>query len=231
MNMSTKILCALIILLVTAIVVQTKRLDTLKTKHEDIASKLKLAENDLAKIRIDGNKVSSNSRKDGTSSTFRPPEGRVDITISENKKLKEQLKDAEGRLETLKNQPNADPQEIERLKREVDKLRGNVLDIHVNVQRWGFTFRPGIGVVYAPKVSDSGDVRHLLLPEIDFKFLFFDRYSLKAGLNLQFIDIGISRHIDDLIPFFKLENLEIQGLGGVEYSGGWRLGVGARVNL
>ena len=90
----------------------------------------------------------------------------------------------------------------------------------------GFTFRPGIGVVY------SGN----FYPELDFKLIFFKQYSLKVGATFRedytgFIDVGISRHVNDWSALSLLQNLEIQAVSGYNYTGGWRIGGGLRSNL
>jgi len=93
--------------------------------------------------------------------------------------------------------------------------------IVVKVQTKGFTFRLGLGVLYSSK----------LYPELDVKWAFWDRYSIKTGVTLEFVDAGISRHVDDLIPFLNVQNLEIQGVYGKSFKWENRLGIGLRSNF
>ena len=82
----------------------------------------------------------------------------------------------------------------------------------------GFTARLGGGVVYAGKP----------LPMIDLKWAYWRRYSLTLGLTPRFGGLGASRHIDDLSPF---TNMEVLGIGGVDWHGHPRLGIGVRITL
>lgn len=91
----------------------------------------------------------------------------------------------------------------------------------LTIKNKGFTFKPGIGILYSGK----------LIPEIDFKFVYWTRWSLKSGINLEFFNLGISRHIDDFPLCSNFNNIELQGVGGLGYQGGWRFGVGLRSNL
>lgn len=82
----------------------------------------------------------------------------------------------------------------------------------------GFTARLGGGVVYAGKP----------LPMIDLKWAYWRRYSLTVGITPEFGGLGVSRHIDDFTPF---HNLEVLGLGGLNWRGDRRLGIGLRMNF
>jgi len=88
----------------------------------------------------------------------------------------------------------------------------------------GFCFRPGFGFVYSDKI----------LPVFDLKVVYFKRWSLMApSANLDYIGIGVSRHVDDLLEWthMRFENTEVYLNGGHEYKGSWRFGVGLRMNL
>lgn len=89
----------------------------------------------------------------------------------------------------------------------------------VVVKDRGFTRRLGGGLIY------SGEP----LPWVDAKVLYGGKYSLVFGVSPRFGGVGISRHVDDLLPSFR--NLEAFGMGGLEWSGKPRLGVGVRVNF
>lgn len=82
----------------------------------------------------------------------------------------------------------------------------------------GFTRRLGAGVVY------SGEP----LPMIDLKWAYWRRYSVTAGITSRFAGIGISRHVDDVLPF---QNLEIIGIGGPRWQGGFGGGIGMRLSF
>jgi len=77
----------------------------------------------------------------------------------------------------------------------------------IDIKNKGFTFKPGIGMVYSSKIY----------PEFDIKFAYWNRYSVKVGTTLDFVDAAITRHVDDLIPWVNLQNLEIQLGGGINY--------------
>jgi hypothetical protein len=82
----------------------------------------------------------------------------------------------------------------------------------------GFTRRLGGGVVYAGEI----------LPLVDLKVGYWRRYSATVGITPRFGGLGVSRHIDDFTPF---GNLELFGMGGVDWSGAPRLGFGLRTNF
>lgn len=82
----------------------------------------------------------------------------------------------------------------------------------------GFTMRLGGGIVYSGKP----------LPLIDLKWAYWRRYSLTLGLTPRFGGVGVSRHVDDFMPF---NNLEIVGLAGPDWAGKPRLGIGLRTNF
>jgi len=82
----------------------------------------------------------------------------------------------------------------------------------------GFTSRLGGGIVYAGEP----------LPLIDLKWTYWRRYSLTVGMTPRFGGLGLSRHIDDFTPF---TNLEVVGLGGLDWRGELRFGLGIRINF
>ena len=88
----------------------------------------------------------------------------------------------------------------------------------VVVKDRGFTRRLGGGIVYAGE----------FLPLIDLKVGYWRRYSATVGITPRFGGLGVSRHIDDVTPF---GNLEFLGMGGVDWSGKPRLGLGFRINF
>ena len=90
--------------------------------------------------------------------------------------------------------------------------------ISVKVTDWGTCTRFGIGVVYS----------RILLPQADLKFFYWHRYSATVGVNPAYLNIGIYRHVDDLLG---LDNLEFGINGGPGFDGSGRVGVCLRLNL
>jgi len=88
----------------------------------------------------------------------------------------------------------------------------------VVVEDWGFTARLGGGMVYSGRI----------LPVIDMKWFYWRRYSLTLGVTPQFGGVGISRHVDNLMPF---ENVEILGIAGINWTGYPQFGCGMRLNF
>ncbi|MBI4063458.1 MAG: hypothetical protein HY401_04065 [Elusimicrobia bacterium] len=86
------------------------------------------------------------------------------------------------------------------------------------IKNRGFTKRWGGGVIYSGKI----------LPAIDFKWVYWNRYGIIAEVNPQFGGMGLTRHVDDALPFY---NLEILGVIGLSWSGKTRLGLGIRTNF
>jgi len=78
---------------------------------------------------------------------------------------------------------------------------GETLDgkTELKVKNWGFTARPGFGAYY------TGDFEGAL----DLKLFFYDRYSFGVGSTLNGPNLFFSRHLDDLIPVIKPENVEL----------------------
>ncbi len=96
-------------------------------------------------------------------------------------------------------------------------------DSPVKIDWYGFTFGPGISVMYDGKVNAG----------LDFKLLYINRYSMGLGSTMEYPYIWGSRHIDDLVPFIKVENLEIMGGYGRTYSdfGHGILAIGGRTSF
>ena len=90
----------------------------------------------------------------------------------------------------------------------------------VVIKDQGFTKRFGGGVVYSRKA----------LLELDMKWLYWRRYGLSLGLTTEFAGLGISRHVDDIVPF-NFDNLEMLGMAGLDWRGQPRFGLGLRTNF
>lgn len=87
---------------------------------------------------------------------------------------------------------------------------------------------PVIGMGYSGNydgtLKDTG-----LDPYIGLKVIEWRRYGINIGSSLRSMNVGLSRKIDDLIPFFR--NTGIMGAYGLDYGGGERMFVGITVEL
>ena len=90
--------------------------------------------------------------------------------------------------------------------------------VTVKIKDRGFCRRLGVAAVYSGK----------FLPQLDMKLAYYKRYSVAVGVNLEYINLGVYRHVDDLVG---LINLEFGVNGGVGFDGARRYGVGLRLNL
>lgn len=86
-------------------------------------------------------------------------------------------------------------------------------DSPVKVDWYGFTFGPGISAMYDGNLN--GRAANVGL---DFKLIYINRYSMGLGSTVEYPYVWGSRHIDDLVPFIKVENLELMGGYGRTYS-------------
>jgi hypothetical protein len=82
----------------------------------------------------------------------------------------------------------------------------------------GITRRFGGGIIYAGE----------FLPLIDLKVGYWRRYSATVGITPRFYGVGVSRHVDDFTPF---HNMEVVGLGGLDWHGDRRFGLGVRLSF
>lgn len=217
---------ALIAILIALLAFQTWSKNRLSEKLGDTENQLELKEGELAKftagpdgIRTGGNTTGAGSRD------FVPPEATVGATLKENEKMKKKVADLNKQIEALLKSGTATEEELARLRKERDETAEKIPELHVDFKPWSFTLRPGIGILY------SGE----FMPELDCKFFYWGRYSAKFGFTKEFVNLGGSRHIDDLIsliiPKFKPRNLEGQLVGGVNYTGGCRVAGGLRLNM
>jgi len=101
-------------------------------------------------------------------------------------------------------------------------------ETNVNVVWYGFTFRPGIAVMYNGRKSQDPATAAL-----DTKLFFVNRYSMGVGSSLDYPYIWGSRHVDDIIPFIPVENLEVMCGYGKPYDdfGGSVFTIGGRTNF
>ena len=98
-------------------------------------------------------------------------------------------------------------------------------DLGIHPVLWGFTFSPGIGGLWSGGGStDLG---------LDAKLFYWHRYSAGFGSTIDYPYIYASRHLDDLVPFIKVEHLELMVGYGKPYSNfsNSTIAVGGRTNF
>lgn len=227
------------VLLLLVIAAQAKQNNSLRKENAKLTGEgnIELKDDEGGRVIIGPNGTKSAVRDgDGVKhdNVYVPREGSTDVTVKMDPAVKAKLDALNDQLGKAKASGEVDQVEIDRLQKERDALEKRLIGVHVKVKTWGFTIRPGLGILYSNE----------LYPEIDIKFFFWKRYSAKVGTTLKFFgkektttnffDIGISRHIDDLIPLrIKFRNLEIQIAYGFEYKDmkNRRLAIGGRLNL
>ena len=99
----------------------------------------------------------------------------------------------------------------------------------IDVSQYGLTFRPGISAIYVGGLEPSTPI----VIGVDSKLLYCYRWSGGIGTTQYFPYLWISRHIDDLVPFIKVDNVELLVDYGREYTdfGNGVVGIGARTNF
>lgn len=133
-----------------------------------------------------------------------PPEGKVDIyTPKEGEKV--------DKLKIL--------EKITIKEFEIPESSGTIVRAKIG----GLTFKPGFGIIY--NFSSKN-----LLGELDFKFIYYRRWSTMLFVSKEFGGVSISRHIDDMI-FFK--NVEVAIFYGVLFENmkKTQIGIGLRSNF
>ena len=160
-------------------------------------------------------------RPDGTVSrdtVFVPQEGGATVQQKDMAELQKKYNEAQDKLakSTSPEERKALQEEIARLSKELKKT-----ELVVIVKDKGFCLRPGIGVEY----GGLG-----LQLRGDLKVAYYKRYSVLLGGSRHGLDIGASRHLDDVL-FWKPQNLEVWGAykylrmnGGNAVAGGLRVG-------
>lgn len=193
------------------------------------------------------------------------PENMLARYVLENRKLKIQVRDAEGKVRTeiryipaegsvrtiIKRDPEADkriasleksfseatsPEAREKFRRqiEVEIQKKTVVEY---VTR-GWTSRFGYGLSISPgknievPVGENDKLSLPLLPTLDWKFRYHDRWSALIQVNPSYGGLAITRHVDDFTPrWLHVENTEFGINGGPEWGGGWRAGLTTRTNF
>lgn len=115
------------------------------------------------------------------------------VTISENL-LREIRRTKDGKIKVV---THFIPPES-RIDIAIPKDRG---EVKVIADTSGFTFRPGISLGYVNGLKVGAST----------KVFFWGRYGAVINGNSEGISGGVSRYVDDLVPFWRPENLEIYG--------------------
>lgn len=71
--------------------------------------------------------------------------------------------------------------------------------VDIKIKNKGFTLKPGFGAYYDGKFDGA----------LDLKLAYWDRYSGGLGSTLGAPYLWLSRHVDDLVPVLKPENIEL----------------------
>ncbi len=163
-----------------------------------------------------------------------PDEGKVTVITKERDQAIEEYKEVLERLKTM-----TDEEEIRKAKKTLDGLIGDVnKPPEVIVKNKGFTSRFGYGMTIGLDSStevDLGNDRKLdlpIMPMLDWKFVYWKRWSATVGVTPRDIGPGITRHIDDITPRkLNMKNLELGIRPAIEFTGGRRLDVILRNNF
>lgn len=95
--------------------------------------------------------------------------------------------------------------------------------VYTKVYNKGFTFRPGVGVTYW-KQARLG---------FNSKLFYWGKYGVVMHVDGQAAALGVSRYVEDLIPYWRPKNVEIfvayKVLTFTEQSG--KLSIGVRISL
>jgi len=207
----------IVAILIAVGIIQTKRLHS---AQEAASQQLELKDGEIAKISIELGRLRSIT-SDGSRNSYRPPEAKTNIIIKEDQEAKRRVAELDQKLAELERDETKNFAEIERVRKERDEWKKKATKVEITGAAWGVTAKPGLGILYSTK----------FYPELDLKVVYAYRYSLKVGITPEFGHIGLTRHVDDLIPFFNFQNIEVQVVYGMDFRGGRRWGIGVRTNL
>jgi hypothetical protein len=143
-----------------------------------------------------------------------PEEGGINIT----KRIDLKNYDPNSALATAINAAGKKLPTLNPVEKFISKLLGPTVspnpDIDIQVRNWGVCFKPGIQGIW-----DGG-----FKPErpvtigIDAKLFYAYRYSAGLGTTIDYPNIWLSRHVDDLVPFITVSHLELMLGYGKPYS-------------
>lgn len=137
-------------------------------------------------------------------------------------------------IEQLKQAKNED--EINNLKKKLDRLLEDVQKPPtVIVKNKGFTSRFGYGFAINPdfKTTITGRRKTTLpiTPELDWKFGYWNRWSVMIQVNPYFAGPAITYHVDKMSGRLQFNNLEVGITGGFKWSGGKQAAILLRSNF
>jgi len=150
-----------------------------------------------------------------------PDEGKIEII---SKKRDEAIKKYNELVKKLLEAKT--PEEIQKIKEELGQIMEDINNPpEVIIHDKGFTSRFGSGIIIGPGLNLGVNGYTLpLMPLIDWKWVYWSRYSGTLQVNPVYFGPGITRHIDDITPnFLHLLNLEVGLTGGLKYTGGNRI--------
>lgn len=212
---------ALIIILVAVIGWNVWQGNRKQKKINELAERLAIKPTTIT-ITTSGIETTSTTRDGGTVTkrTYVPPEGKVLIDLSEKEKLEKRYAELVDKINKMK-----DVAELGALKIELEEIKVELeKPPEVTIKVKGFTFRPGYSILYEPELNEmSGN--------LDIKWIYYKRYSLTTAFGLSRGNIGITRHIDDVIAIFR--NIEIGIYYGMKYENlkDTRFTLGVRANF
>jgi hypothetical protein len=231
-----KVLLIILLLLCAALGIQSYRVKSVQEKLNATVIELEGVKNQKPReIVITDTKVEYKYLDGKTVIKERVPEGYVKFDLFKYDKVVTMVdsvvKEREvyvGKLNSLLSKASGDSvaigiyrTKIAHLDSVVKKFNTTIADKNdfLIIKNRGFTFRPQIGLGYSGIVT----------PYAGIKFAFWNRYGFSVGSTKDQIGIGISRHIDDLVPYMK--NTEIILLGGLPYKDGNNVFLGLCVGL
>lgn len=209
------------IILAIIIIFLTWRNNNLKIKNTTLeVEKGKLPENIEFVMQLKGNKFTATYRDSKGAVVYKeyyvPSEGGVKFTKYIDLKQYDANAGFSGQTQTnTPSIPSLNPFNnlVHGLfgNKDKDKKDGKI-EPYVDVV--GFTFRPGISFIYDGGYNPSRPVTIGL----DAKLIYAWRYSAGLGSTMDYPYIWTSRHIDDLVPFIPINNIELMLGYGKPYS-------------
>ena len=190
---------ALLVVLIGACLTMYWKNDGKKRKIEELNAQLSVKP---AVMKIYNDRIQTVVKtKDGETkyvTKYIPPEGHVTISMEEKTKLEERYSELVDKISKAES-----AEDLARLKAELEVIKEELAKPpEIIVKDWGFTFRPGFGVLYNPETNQ-------LDGQLDCKFFYFKRYSALVSFDLQYGSIALSRHLDDIVPIFHNVELDI----------------------
>jgi len=158
-----------------------------------------------------------------------PDEGKIEVLTKQKEELFKKYQILINKILNTK-----DLNELTKLKQEL----GEILDEinkppEIIITNKGFTSRFGYGLIIGPGLrTKTSNLTLPLLPVLDWKWFYWERWSLTGQINPEYFGPGITRHIDDFTPgWLKMKNIELGLTGGWKWQGGNRVDIYLRSNF